>query len=159
MPVDSTAEQTSNKTSHLRNSLVVQWLGLHAVTAEHPGSVPGWETGIPHKLHVLFFVPHGLACRATLSMEFSRQEYWGGLPFPSPGDLPDPGIKCESHVLQADSLLSKLPGRPLLLYLIFIPWLSVDLVALYACHLQNQAFGFKRNFFIWNGISYSNIFI
>ena len=46
-------------------------------------------------------------------MEFSRQEYWSGLPFPSPGDLPDPGIKPWSPALQADSLPSELPGRPL----------------------------------------------
>ena len=42
-----------------------------------------------------------------LSKEFSRQEYWSGLPFPSPGDLPDPGIKPRSLTLQADSLLSE----------------------------------------------------
>ena len=46
-------------------------------------------------------------------MEFSRQEYWSGLPFPSPGDLPDPGIKPGSSALQADTLLSEPPGRPL----------------------------------------------
>ena len=40
-------------------------------------------------------------------MEFSRQEYWSGLPFPSPGDLPGPGIEPESLALQADSLLSE----------------------------------------------------
>ena len=40
--------------------------------------------------------PNGLARQAPLSMGFSRQEYWGGLPFPSPGDLPDPGIEPES---------------------------------------------------------------
>ena len=40
-----------------------------------------------------------MACQASLSMEFSRQEYWSGLPFPSPGDLLDPGIKPESLVL------------------------------------------------------------
>ena len=45
-------------------------------------------------------------------MEFSRQEYWSGLPFPSPGDLPEPGIKPRSPVLQADSLPSELPGKP-----------------------------------------------
>ena len=38
-------------------------------------------------------------CQAPLSMEFSRQEYWSGLPFPSPGDLPDPGIKPASPAL------------------------------------------------------------
>jgi len=45
-------------------------------------------------------------------MEFSRQEYWSGLPFPSPGDLPEPGIKPMSPALQADSLPSELPGKP-----------------------------------------------
>ena len=45
-------------------------------------------------------------------MEFSRQEYWSGLPFPSPGDLPIPGIKPESPALRADSLPSEPPGKP-----------------------------------------------
>ena len=44
-------------------------------------------------------------------MEFSRQEYWSGLPFPPPGDLPDPGIKPQSPALQADSLPSEPPGK------------------------------------------------
>ena len=43
-------------------------------------------------------------------MEFSRQEYWNGLPFPSPGDLPNPGIELRSPALQADSLPSEPPG-------------------------------------------------
>ena len=45
-------------------------------------------------------------------MEFSRQEYWSGLLFPSPGELPDPEIKPGSPALQADSLLSEPPGKP-----------------------------------------------
>ena len=45
-------------------------------------------------------------------MEFSRQEYWGGLPFPSPEDLPNPGIELRSPALQADSLQSGPPGKP-----------------------------------------------
>ena len=45
-------------------------------------------------------------------MEFPRPEYWSGWPFPSPGDLPNPGIKLESLALQADSLPSELPGKP-----------------------------------------------
>ena len=45
-------------------------------------------------------------------MEFSRQEYWSGLLFPSPGDLPDPGIESGSLALQADSLPSEPPGKP-----------------------------------------------
>ena len=45
-------------------------------------------------------------------MGFFRQEYWSGLLFPSPGDLSDPGIEARSPALQADSLLSELPGKP-----------------------------------------------
>ena len=44
-------------------------------------------------------------------MEFSRQEYWSGLPFPSPGDIPNPGIEPGSLALQADALSSEPPGR------------------------------------------------
>ena len=47
-------------------------------------------------------------------MGFSRQEYWSGLPFPSPGDLPNPGIKPRSPTLQMDALPSEPPGKPLL---------------------------------------------
>ena len=54
-----------------------------------------------------------IACQAPLSMEFPTQEYWSGLPFPSPGDLPKPGIKPGSPSLQADSLLSEPSGKPI----------------------------------------------
>ena len=54
--------------------------------------------------------PWTVACLALLSKGFSRQEYWSGLPFPSPGDLPDPGIELGSPALQADSLLSESQG-------------------------------------------------
>ena len=47
-----------------------------------------------------------------MSMEFSRQEYWSGWPFPSPGDLPDPGIKLPSPARHTDSLPSEPPGKP-----------------------------------------------
>ena len=57
---------------------------------------------------VQLFVTH----QAPPSMGFSRQEYWSGLPFPSPGDLPDPGIKPRSPALQADALTSAPPGKP-----------------------------------------------
>ena len=53
-----------------------------------------------------------MACQAPLSMGFSRQEYWSGLPFPSPGDLPDPGLEPRSPTSQADSLLTELRGKP-----------------------------------------------
>ena len=48
-----------------------------------------------------------VACQAPLSIGFSRKEYWSGLPFPSPGDLPNPGIEPRSPTLQVDSLLSE----------------------------------------------------
>ena len=46
-------------------------------------------------------------------MEFSRQEYWSGLPFPSPGDLPNPEVEPRSPALQADALPSEPPGKPI----------------------------------------------
>ena len=58
----------------------------------------------------LLVTPCTVARQAPLSMGFSRQEYWSGLPFPSPGDFPDPGIKPRSPALQADAL----PSEPLL---------------------------------------------
>ena len=61
--------------------------------------------------------------QASLSMEFSWQEYWSGLPFPSPEDLPEPGIKHGFPALQTDSLLTESPGKP--------PWAEL-------CPLQNS---------------------
>ena len=55
--------------------------------------------------------PHGLAYQTPPSMRFSKQECWSGLPFPSPGDLPDPGIKPQSPALQADAFPSEPPGK------------------------------------------------
>ena len=52
------------------------------------------------------------AHQAPLSMRFSKQGYWSGLPFPSPGDLPNPGIEPRSPALQADSLPAELQGKP-----------------------------------------------
>ena len=57
-------------------------------------------------------MPWSVACQALTFLGFSRQEYWSGLPFPSPGNLPDPGIQPESAALQADSLPSEPPGKP-----------------------------------------------
>ena len=56
--------------------------------------------------------PWTIAHQPPLFTEFSRQEYWSGLPFPSPGDLPDPGIEAGSPALQANSLPSEPPGKP-----------------------------------------------
>ena len=62
---------------------------------------------------LLFATPWTVAYQASLSMGFSRQECWSGLPFPSPGDLPKPGIKPGSPALQADALPSESPRKPL----------------------------------------------
>ena len=64
----------------------------------------------------LFATPWTVACQASLSMGFSRQEYWSGLPFPFPGDLPNPGIKPGSPALQADSLPLGHPKSPYLYF-------------------------------------------
>ena len=59
--------------------------------------------------------PHGLSCQDPLSMELSRQEYWSGLPFPSPGDLPHPGIQYTSLVypaLACGFFTNVPPGKP-----------------------------------------------
>ena len=60
----------------------------------------------------LFATPQTAAHQAPLYMRFFRQGYWSGLPFPSPEDLPNPGIKPRSPALQADSLPTKLQGKP-----------------------------------------------
>ena len=64
----------------------------------------------------LFMTPWTIAHLAPLSVEFSRQEYWCGLPFPSPGDLPVPVTEPGSPALQADSLLDAPPGKPVVVH-------------------------------------------
>ena len=60
----------------------------------------------------LFATPWTVAYQVPPSMGFSRQEYWSGLPFSSPEDLPNPGIEPGSPTLQADALPSEPPGKP-----------------------------------------------
>ena len=81
----------------------------------------------------LFVTPWTVACLAPLSMKFSRQEYWSGLPFPSAGDLPNPDIEPGSPALQADSLPTEPLGK-----------LNVDLNSI-PCHfpLTMQAWSLK----------------
>ena len=73
----------------------------------------GW--GITEKWSNVRFVATlwTVTCQVPPSMWFSRQEYWSGMPYPSPGDLPNPGIEPGSLTLQADSLPSEPPGKPL----------------------------------------------
>ena len=60
----------------------------------------------------LFVTPWTVACQSPLSMKFSRQEYWSGWPFSSPGNFPNPGIKPGSPALQIDSLPCEPPWKP-----------------------------------------------
>ena len=60
----------------------------------------------------LFETPWTVALQVPLPMEFSRQEYWSGLPFPTPGDPPDPGIKPTSPALAGRFFTTELPGKP-----------------------------------------------
>ena len=72
-----------------------------------------WKVKVKSLSRVRLFVTlWTITHQAPVSMGFSRQEYWSGLPFPSPGHLPDPGIEPGSPALQADSLLSEPPGKP-----------------------------------------------
>ena len=78
------------------------------------GIKPPWKLKVNVKLLScvwLFATPWTVAYQASLSMGFSRWEYQSGLPFPSPGDLPDPGIKPRSPALQVDALPSEPPGK------------------------------------------------
>ena len=70
-------------------------------------------------------------------MEFSRQEYWNGLPFSSPGDLPDSGIEPGSPVLQADSIPSEPPGKPLRVHYFHLSSLISSLTVVFVdCQIQ-----------------------
>ena len=78
----------------------------------------------------LFATQWTVAYQASPSMGFSRKEYWSGLPFPSPGDLPDPGIEPGSPTLQADTLTSEPPGKPSIVYKMLIyreNWMHLSL--------------------------------
>ena len=61
---------------------------------------------------VALYDPMTVACQASLSMEFARQEYWIGLPFPIPGDLPNPGIESVSPTLARGFFITEPPGKP-----------------------------------------------
>ena len=89
-----------------------------------------------------------VACQAPLSMEFSRQEYWSRLPYPSPGDLPDPGIKARPPALQAGNLSTELWGKPLsicrLLNLNLFVWRVFVCILLIQEHGASQLFSVSK---------------
>ena len=71
-----------------------------------------WKVKVKSLSHVQFFViPWTVAYQVPPSMGFSRQEYWSGLPFPSPGDVSNQGIEPRSPALYADALPSEPPGK------------------------------------------------
>ena len=103
---------------------LIQQNNYHVWT--HPQINPGKRMVVITKAKLLYFsqfsvvsdsvTPCSAACQAPLSLRFPRQEYWSGLPFPSPGDLPDPGIKPRSPAWQVDSLPLCHSGSPKLCF-------------------------------------------
>ena len=92
-------------------SLVYPALQVDSLPLNHGRSPNSTHGGLVARSCPTLATPWTIARQAPLSMGFSRQEYWSGLPFPSPGDLPDPGIEARSPALQAD-LLTELRGKP-----------------------------------------------
>ena len=86
------------------------WTELNWIS--YPVYVTQKVKGLVALLAPLFAIPWTVVHKAPLSMGFSRKEHWSGWPFPSPGDLPNPGMEHGSPVLQVDPLLSKSPEKP-----------------------------------------------
>ena len=102
-------------TQGLNSPLAPRVLPGRFFNTEPPGKPPvdpGGGGGLVAKSYPTPAMPGTVAHQAPLSMGFSRQEYWSGLPFPSPRDLPDPGIEPRSPALQANSLPTELWGKP-----------------------------------------------
>ena len=106
---------------HSHTQSLYRFLEVHALHLRLPGRLN--TCSCLFSSHLLLFLscsvgsdsvtPGTVAHQAPLSMGFCRQEHWSGLPFPSPGDLSNPGIEPESPALQADSLPRAPPGSPL----------------------------------------------
>ena len=100
------------------HSLAVEVLGLNLCTTSKVHTLRSWTFfhggggALIAKSCPTLETPWTVACQALPAMGFSRQEYWSGLPFPSPGALPNPGIEPGSPALQTDSLPTELLGSP-----------------------------------------------
>ena len=92
------------------------WTELIAIYNAHTTEWANLWFGLVTKSCLTLATPWTVACQAPRSMGFSRQEYWSGLSFPSPGDLPDPGIEPGSSALQVDSLPTELWRKPEQIY-------------------------------------------
>ena len=106
------------------NPIICWWVGLHSLLNSLAWGYPALESKSPACMlscftYVwLFATPWTVARQAPLSMGFSRKENWNGLPYPPPGDLPNPGIEPRSPTLQADSLPAQPPGKPFVFWFI-----------------------------------------
>ena len=89
---------------------------MRTLKLTHPAYLTYMQSKVVKSLSCvwLFVTPWTVAYQAPPSVEFSRQEYWSGLPFPSPGNLPNPGIEPRSPAFQADALTSEPPGKPIM---------------------------------------------
>ena len=107
--------QLSLSASHYliyKSAFTYNLVSLSLLWRKLPASFQRWKWKVKLLSRVqLFATPWTVAYQAPQSMEFSRQEYWSGLPFPSPQDLPDPGIKPESPTLRAVALPFEPPGK------------------------------------------------
>ena len=96
---------------HLKHILLFEFVRI--ASCVFVNVVKESESEVAQSCPTLFVTPWTVAHQAPPSMGFSRQEYWSGLPFPSPGDLPNPGIEPTSPALQAYALTSEPPGKPI----------------------------------------------
>ena len=110
----------------------------------------------------IFCNPWTVACQAPPSMGFSKQEYWNGLPFPSPGDLPDQGIEPKSPIFWEDSLSAEPQGKPIYTYTYILTyffswwWLSSVWLFVIPQTVARQASlckGFSKQEY-WNGLPF-----
>ena len=93
-------------------------------------------------LSQLFVTSWTVACQAPLSMGFPRQEYWSGLPFPSPGDLPDSGIKPMSPALAGRFFTTEPPTKPLLSHFVHFKRLRESHLNLNNNSIYSEIFNF-----------------
>ena len=109
----SSQPRDGTQVSHIAGGFFTSWATREAQTENYLTAATEliWVVLVNQLCLTLFETPWTVARQATLSTEFSRQEYWSGLPFPSPKDLPNPGIKPRSPALQIDSLPSESPGK------------------------------------------------
>ena len=99
---------TSWQTDEEKVEIMEDLIFYSKITVDGGGSHDGGGGGLVTKSCPTLVTPWAVASQAPLSMRFSRQEYRSGLPLPSPGDLPEPGIDPRSPALQADSLPTEL---------------------------------------------------